>query len=257
MSDLSPMAEVSDSLQVLLVEDDEELSDLLVGRLEKEGYDSLHVSSGERALDVVDDRQPDLVLLDVMLPELNGLEVCRRLRAEYPLMYIIMVTAKTEETDRVVGLEVGADDYITKPFSLQELMARVRSVMRRQRRLREERGGNGDGTEDPSEEVVSYEEIRIDPVRHEVECRGESVDLTVREFELLHYLARSPGRAFTRAQILEDVWEIDFEGYSRTIDSHVQRLRKKLERDPSNPELIQTVWGVGYKFQPLEIREQR
>lgn len=236
----------STPLQVLLVEDDTELSQLIMGRLSEEGYEARHVEAGTAALEEVEKEVPDLVLLDIMLPELDGLEVCRRLRADYPLLYIMMLTARTDEVDRVVGLEVGADDYVTKPFSLKELVARVHSAGRRLRLAEQEEVGSDEEVE---EKILEYEDLQIDPIRHEVRRSGELVDLTVREFDLLQFLAQHPDRPFTRSQILDKVWDIEYEGYNRTIDSHVQRLRAKIEDDPSNPRFIKTVWGVGYKFQ--------
>jgi DNA-binding response OmpR family regulator len=169
--------------------------------------------------------------------------VCRRLRAEHPLLYVIMLTARSDEMDRVVGLEVGADDYVTKPFSLSELMARVRAALRRIRLTRESALGASD------DEPLLLGRLRIDPGRREVLVDGEDVRLTVLEYDLLLFLARHPDRPFTRMQLLDEVWDIQYEGYDRTVDSHVQRLRAKIESDASSPELIRTVWGVGYKFQ--------
>lgn len=233
---------------ILLVEDDPELSNLVSTRLRDSGYDVRTATTGVQALDAVADRVPDLVLLDLMIPELDGLEVCRKLRAEYPLLYIIMLTAKAQEIDRVVGLEVGADDYVTKPFSLEELVARVRSALRRVR-LTREKGA------DPDEEDLNplvFDVLEVDPMRRQVSLDGDLVHLTVREFDLLHFLARNAGRPFTRMQLLDRVWDIQYEGYDRTVDSHIQRLRAKIEADPGNPRFVQTVWGVGYKFQDDE-----
>ncbi len=231
---------------ILVVEDDPELSALVAGRLRESGYAVEAAADGPSALASVERQVPDLVLLDVMLPGIDGLEVCRRLRAAHPLLYIIMLTARADELDRVVGLEVGADDYVTKPFSLQELVARVRAALRRLR-LTEERSVHA-GDDAP----LRFDDLDVDPVRHEVRRRGEPVHLTVREFDLLLFLARHPDRPFTRAQLLDQVWDIQYEGYDRTVDSHVQRLRAKVEDDPGNPRFIKTVWGVGYKLQSAE-----
>ncbi len=229
--------------RILLVEDDADLSALVAGRLESEGYIVETTGDGLQALERVQGFQPDLVLLDVMLPGLDGLEVCRRLRAHFPLLYIMMLTARTAEMDRVVGLEVGADDYITKPFSLQELVARVRAVLRRLRLTLEQ-------TEQklPEEAPIRIDSLLIDPVRREVQRDEHPVHLTTREFDLLLYLARHPDRPFTRMQLLDAVWNIRYEGYDRTVDSHVQRLRAKIEPDPNAPRFIRTVWGIGYKL---------
>ncbi len=238
---------MSPTHQILLVEDDAELSTLVAGRLRETGYEVVTAATGTEALARVEARVPDLVLLDVMLPELDGLEVCRRLHARHPLLYIIMLTARTDELDRVVGLEVGADDYVTKPFSLQELVARVRAALRRLRLTQEQTAADQDGAEEP---LLEYAGLTIDPIRREVRRNGTLLHLTVREFDLLHFLARHPERPFTRMQLLSRVWDIQYEGYDRTVDSHVQRLRAKIEEDPGNPRYIRTVWGVGYKFQP-------
>ncbi|MEM1116925.1 MAG: response regulator transcription factor [Bacteroidota bacterium] len=231
--------------RLLVVEDDDDLRDLLATRFTDAGYAVATAASGPDALVAVEAETPDLVLLDVMLPGIDGVEVCRRLRAEHPLLYIIMLTAKADELDRVVGLEVGADDYVTKPFSLQEVVARVRAALRRVRTVRE-RMTAAPGDED--EAPIASGPLRIDPVRREVTVGGEEIHLTVREFDLLLHLARNPERPFTRSQLLEQIWGITYEGYDRTIDSHVQRLRAKIEADAGNPAHVRTVWGVGYKF---------
>ncbi len=230
--------------RILVVEDDTELCELVAGRLRETGYDVDVAMTGLEALSRVEARVPDLVVLDIMLPELDGLEVCRRLRGRHPLLYIIMLTARASEVDRVVGLEVGADDYVTKPFSLQELVARVRSALRRLRLTQEQAAEQGD-----EEAALVYGDLAIEPIRREVRRHSELLHLTVREFDLLLFLARHPDRPFTRMQLLDKVWDIQYEGYDRTVDSHVQRLRAKLEDDPGNPRYIRTVWGVGYKFQ--------
>jgi len=226
---------------ILIVEDDAELSAVVEHRLAESGYHVRCVTSGPEALRQVDGQVPDVVLLDIMLPEMDGLEVCRRLRASHPLLYIIMMTARSDEMDRVVGLEVGADDYVTKPFSLSELVARVRSALRRVQLTRET------GEDDA---VLDFGELTIDPVRRRVVARGHEIQLTVLEFDLLLYMARHPDRPFTRLQLLADVWDIHYEGYDRTVDSHIQRLRSKIEEHPGKPVFIRTVWGVGYRFQP-------
>ncbi len=230
--------------RILVVEDDAELCELVAGRLRETGYEVDTAATGVEALRRVEAHVPDLVILDIMLPELDGLEVCRRLRASHPLLYIIMLTARTGEIDRVVGLEVGADDYVTKPFSLQELVARVRSALRRLRLTHEQAMEPAD-----AEAVFAYDDLSIDPMRREVRRAGDLLHLTVREFDLLVFLAQHPDRPFTRMQLLDKVWDIQYEGYDRTVDSHVQRLRAKIEDDPGNPRYIRTVWGVGYKFQ--------
>ncbi len=230
---------------ILIVEDDVELSAVLERRLAESGYHVRLAESGPEALVLVEERVPDVVLLDIMLPGMDGLEVCRRLRASHPLLYIIMTTARSDEMDRVVGLEVGADDYVTKPFSLSELVARVRAALRRVQLTREVR-------EDDA--VLDFGELTIDPGRRRVVVRGHEVQLTVLEFDLLLHLARNAERPFTRLQLLADVWDIHYEGYDRTVDSHIQRLRSKIEVHPGKPAFIRTVWGVGYRFQPAGER---
>ncbi|HRR10231.1 MAG TPA: response regulator transcription factor [Rhodothermales bacterium] len=233
---------------ILLVEDDVELARLVSGRLRDSGYDVRVVGSGPDAIDAVQIQLPDLLLLDVMLPGFDGLEVCRRVRAQHPLLYIVMLTARTDEIDRIVGLEVGADDYITKPFSLQELVARVRSILRRIRLTQESGGANTLAKTTPNE-ILQFDGLYLDLTRREVRKDGQLLHLTVREFDLLLFLMQNPDRPFTRGQLLEKVWDIRYEGYDRTVDSHVQRLRTKIERDSENPRYVRTVWGLGYKFQ--------
>lgn len=235
---------MSKTPDILLVEDDHDLSAVVANRLKESGYHVRTAYAGPEALERVAEVAPDLVLLDIMLPGMDGLEVCRRLRADHPLLYIMMLTARSEEMDRVVGLEVGADDYLTKPFSLSELVARVRSALRRLRLTEEVMATSSEAGSDPI--VASH--LLIDPTKRTVLADGTEVPLTALEFDLLLYLAQHPDRPFTRMQLLEDVWDLHYEGYDRTVDSHIQRLRSKVEKDPGNPALIRTVWGVGYKF---------
>ncbi len=230
--------------RLLVVEDDDALRDILARRFEDAGYAVDTAATGHDALAAVARAVPDLVLLDVMLPGLDGLDVCRRLRADHALLPILLLTARADELDRVVGLEVGADDYITKPFSVQEVVARVRAALRRSRAVTERLGAGGAAPE----ETIEAGGLRIDAARREVTRDGEAVHLTVREFDLLLFLARHAERPFTRAQLLEQIWGITYEGYDRTIDSHVQRLRAKVEADAGQPRYVRTVWGVGYKF---------
>jgi len=229
---------------ILVVEDDAELLNLVSRRLVDSGYAVRTAETGTEALALVAEEAPDVILLDIMLPELDGLEVCRRIRSSHPLMYIIMLTARTEEMDRVVGLEVGADDYVTKPFSLSELVARVRSALRRLRLTQEQ----GDQPAQALDTIV-VGDLHIDVLKRVVTVRSELIVLTVLEFDLLVFLSKNVDLPFSRLQLLDQVWDIQYEGYDRTVDSHVQRLRSKIERDPANPDFIKTVWGVGYKFQ--------
>ena len=230
---------------ILIVEDDDDLRPTLARRLREAGYAVETAASGPDALVAVQADVPDLVVLDVMLPGLDGIEVCRRLRADHPLLYILMLTARADELDRVVGLEVGADDYVTKPFSVQEVVARIRAALRRVRTVREQLAA-GPGLD--AEALIESGGLRIDPTRREVTVEGETAHLTVREFDLLLFLAQHPDRPFTRSQLLQQIWDITYEGYDRTIDSHVQRLRAKIEADAGDPQYVRTVWGVGYKF---------
>ena len=232
---------------LLIVEDDDDLRALLAGRFSDSGYRVATAATGPDGLAEAAREVPDLVILDVMLPGLDGIEVCRRLRADHPLLYVLMLTARAEELDRVIGLEVGADDYVTKPFSLQEVVARVRSALRRVRAVREA----ADAPRQPDNAAtapIDIGDLRIDAVRREVFASGEPVHLTVREYDLLLHLAQHPDRPFTRSQLLEQIWGITYEGYDRTIDSHVQRLRAKIEPDTGDPRYVRTVWGVGYKL---------
>ncbi len=222
--------------KILVVDDEPQIVELLNSYLAKEGYSVIDAADGEAALEAYRREQPDLILLDLMLPKLNGYEVCREIRAESRIP-IIMLTARDEEPDKIVGLELGADDYITKPFSPREVVARVRAVLRRS-----EAG-------EPEDKVIRAGDIEIDQARHEVKKEGEVIELTPTEFKLLAVLADSPRRVFTRLQLVEEVQGYSFEGYERTIDAHIKNLRQKVEDDPKNPAIIGTVYGVGYRFE--------
>ena len=223
---------------VLLVDDEESVQKLLTYPLEREGYTVVQARDGEEALERYRETQVDLVILDLMLPRLDGLAVCRRLREERSAVPIIMLTARGDEGDKVLGLELGADDYITKPFSIREFMSRVRALLRRAQL----------STAGTHAEVIEVDELRIDTTRRAVEARGEQVQLTYLEFELLRTLASSPGRVFTRKELLDELWGGSEFRDPRTIDVHVRHLREKVERDPAEPELIFTVRGAGYRF---------
>jgi DNA-binding response OmpR family regulator len=223
---------------VLLVDDEDSIQKLLTFPLEREGFHVIQARDGEEALERFRQAPVDLVVLDLMLPGLDGLEVCRRLRAEASAVPIIMLTARGDEVDKVLGLELGADDYITKPFSIREFMSRVRALLRRAQLP-------PPGVRD---EVIEVDGLRIDTARRAVDLLGEPVDLTYLEFELLRTLAASPGRVFSRKTLLEDLWGGAEYRDPRTIDVHVRHLREKIERDPGEPEYIFTVRGVGYRF---------
>ncbi len=229
---------MTEAPRILLVDDEQAVQTLLAYPLRKEGYEVVAATTGQEALERFREGKFDLVVLDVMLPQLDGFDVCRELRAKSTVP-IIMLTAKAEEFDKVLGLELGADDYITKPFSLREFRSRVRAVLRRAERSR-----NGDGAEEPLEDA----DLRIDFAKRTVEMRSVPVRLTYVEFEILSALARSPGRVFSRTMLLERLWGDSAYRDPRTIDVHIRHLREKLEQDPKEPEYIFTVRGVGYHF---------
>jgi len=224
---------------VLIVEDEDSFVEALVVGLKREGF-LVHVArDGITALSVFDAVRPDLVLLDVMLPNLSGVDVCREIRGRSRTP-IIMVTAKSSEIDTVVGLEVGADDYVTKPYRLRELVARMRAVLRRAPR-------QDDGT--PTGSVLEEGDVRLDPERHEVTIRGEQVALPLKEFDLLEILLDNAGRVLTRDVLIDRVWGTNYVGDTKTLDVHIKRLRSKLEPDPSNPQRIVTIRGLGYRYE--------
>jgi two-component system response regulator RegX3 len=224
--------------RVLVVEDEESFSDALSYMLKREGFDTAVAATGPDALAEFDRGGADIVLLDLMLPGLSGTEVCRQLRSRSAVP-IIMLTAKDSEIDKVVGLELGADDYVTKPYSARELVARIRAVLRR-------RGENGDA---PAEPVLEAGPVRMDVERHIVAVDGEAVALPLKEFDLLELLLRNAGRVLTRMQLIDRVWGSDYVGDTKTLDVHVKRLRAKIEPDPANPQYLLTVRGLGYKLE--------
>jgi two-component system response regulator RegX3 len=225
--------------RVLVVEDEESFSDALSYMLRKEGFEVSVAGTGTSALTEFDRSGADIVLLDLMLPEMSGTEVCRQLR-QRSAVPIIMVTARDSEIDKVVGLEIGADDYVTKPYSPRELVARIRAVLRRQ---------VGDAV-DISAPTLAAGPVRMDVERHVVTVDGEAVQLPLKEFELLELLLRNAGRVLTRGQLIDRVWGADYVGDTKTLDVHVKRLRSKVEPEPSQPRYIVTVRGLGYKFEP-------
>jgi DNA-binding response OmpR family regulator len=231
--------------RVLVVEDDPDVGRLITLQLAELDCESQLVADGVTGLAEALAGGYDLVILDIMLPRLDGLQICRRLRAAELHTSILMLTAKSSELDRVLGLELGADDYITKPFSMLELAARVKGVFRRTEQLVALKAATG---ATPTELVIASGELTIDLRRHEARIGGRALELTAKEFELLVHFARSPGRVFTRAELLDQVWGYSHSGYEHTVNSHINRLRNKIERDPANPDWIQTVWGVGYKL---------
>ena len=229
---------------ILVVEDDAGIADLLRLHLREEVRELGFESNGKQGLAAARTGHWDLLLLDLRLPGISGLDLCRSLRAEGLTIPVIMMTAKSGELDRVLGLEIGADDYITKPFSVIELLARVRAHLRRIDLLQAKEGN------DPVDAALVLGEIDIDSRTRVVKVRGEVVELTAREFDLLMHFARHPEQVFRRSQLLDDVWGYGHEAYEHTVNAHINRLRAKIEKDPRKPELISTVWGVGYRFTP-------
>jgi DNA-binding response OmpR family regulator len=223
---------------ILVVDDEPNIREVVGLYLRRDGHTVVAASDGDEALRLNQIHRPDLVVLDLMLPRLNGFEVCRRIQAERRVP-LIMLTAKGEEEDRIIGLAVGADDYVTKPFSPRELAARVAAVLRRV---------NDAAAVRSDEKVLDFDELRIDPNTREVVVRGEPVSLTVREFDLLHYLATHPHRVFTRDQLMDAVWGYAFAADTSTVTVHMRRLREKIEADPTQPRFLLTVWGVGYRW---------
>jgi len=223
---------------VLVVEDEESFIEALTVGLSREGFRVQVARDGEIALAMFDAVRPDVVLLDVMLPKVSGVDVCRQLRKRSQVP-IIMVTAKGSEIDTVVGLEVGADDYVTKPYRIRELVARMRAVMRR----------SAERAEDLGTDALQVDDIALDPERHEVRIRGEQVQMPLKEFELLHVLLANAGRVITREQLIDRVWGSDYVGDTKTLDVHVKRLRGKVEVDPAHPQRIVTIRGLGYKLE--------
>jgi two-component system response regulator RegX3 len=229
----------SNDFTVLLVEDEHSFVEALTVGLKREGFRVQVAVDGAEALDMFDAVRPDLVLLDVMLPKISGIDVCRELRRKSQVP-IIMVTAKGSEIDTVVGLEVGADDYVTKPYRLRELVARMRAVLRRRSADLTTTAANGD--------VLEVGDVCLDPERHEVEVRGDQVRLPLKEFELLELLLANAGRVLTRETLIDRVWGADYVGDTKTLDVHIKRLRTKVEEDPSLPTRIVTIRGLGYKY---------
>jgi DNA-binding response OmpR family regulator len=224
----------------LVIEDDPDIGDLLAINLRDEGYQVTVCRDGALGLTKLKQQHYDLLILDLMLPSVDGLEICRQMRGMEYYQPIIIISAKSTETQRVLGLELGADDYLTKPFSVVELIARVRALFRRAEAIeRQAQVKIG---------LVEVGELTIDPLSHDVTLAGQLIALTLKEFELLLFFARNPGKAFTRIALLDQVWGYSHDGYEHTVNSHINRLRGKIERDPGKPDYIQTVWGVGYKF---------
>lgn len=226
--------------KILIVEDESSFSEAISFLLGKEGFETDVAENGRKALDLFKKNSYDLVLLDLMIPEISGIDVCRSIRTT-SMVPIIMLTAKDSEVDKVVGLELGADDYVTKPYSSRELVARIKAVLRR---------GTPESSDADSESAIqSAGGIRMDVERHQVTVNGSLINLPLKEFELLEFLMRNEGRVLTRGQLIDRVWGGDYYGDTKTLDVHIKRLRSKIEKDPANPQLIQTIRGLGYKFE--------
>lgn len=229
---------------ILIVEDNKDLLNLLKINLSDQGY-VIHISeNGEDALEKYREVSPDLIILDVMLPRLDGLEVCKRIRKNDRSVPILMLTAKSEELDKVLGLELGADDYMTKPFSVRELLARVKAIFRRVVAQKEEVQDGG--------EILEFDHLILDTSKRKVTLAGNTIELTSKEYDLLLLFFSNPGKSYSREELLNIVWGYSYEGYSHTVNSHINRLRSKIEKELADPHFIRTVWGVGYRFADKE-----
>jgi len=230
--------------KILVVEDNMDLARLLELHLKDLSFQVDLAFDGEAGLEKLTENSYDLVILDLMLPKVDGLEVCRQIRSQQTYIPIIMLTSKSAELDRVLGLEMGADDYVTKPFSIREMMARVKALFRRVDKA-------GPDSSSDKQSVLQFGDMIINPEKRKVVLKGTAVELTAKEFDLLLYFAQHAGRVFTRSQLLDSVWGYGHDGYEHTVNSHINRLRAKIEEDPGNPVYILTVWGVGYQFAEL------
>ena len=237
--------------KVLIIEDDPNIVDLIKIHLKDLDMEAEWAADGESGLTQALEGDYVLIILDLMLPKLDGLEVCKRIRSKNTYTPILMLTAKSEELDKVLGLELGADDYMTKPFSIRELMARVKAILRR---LKADREQSADADKE-EREILEFGELVIEPQMRKVMLSDVSLELTPKEFELLLLFARHPGRTYSRGQLLELVWGYRFDGYDHTVNTHINRLRNKIETELSNPRYIKTVWGVGYRFVEREELE--
>lgn len=226
--------------RILIIEDEKDIADLISIHMKDIGYETEAVHNGKEGLIKALEQEHDLIILDLKLPEMDGLEICRRIRMEKINVAVIMLTSKSEEIDKVLGLEIGADDYITKPFSIRELVARVKTVLRRSKAQTIQTAGTG--------QIIEAENFYLDVQKRVVRSYLKKVELSPKEFDMLVLLASHPGRTFSRIDLLNQVWGVDFEGFEHTVNSHINRLRSKIEKDMNDPEFILTTWGVGYKF---------
>jgi len=233
---------------ILIIEDDREIARVVARNLESSGWGTELVHEGRLGLERALSGEFQAIILDIMLPGMDGISLCRRFRETDGETPVLMLTAKTDEIDLVLSLELGADDYLTKPFSMRELMARVKALLRRAHR-----GGTVRPESSPGEgTILQAGNLRLDPTKHLAWLDGKALDLTVKEFELLSLFANNPGRAYSRSDLLNLIWGYNFEGYEHTVNTHINRLRNKIERDPSHPEYLITVWGIGYRFRDGE-----
>lgn len=231
---------------ILIVDDEKPIVDILVYNLQKEGYNTLEANDGEEAINIAFDKKPDLILLDIMLPKVDGLTVCKKIRNSFN-MPIIMISAKDEEIDKILGLELGADDYITKPFSVRELVARVKANLRKaEASVKIEEQKQTDNVANKKDNIIVIGELSLNLDKFEVKVRDQVIDLTLREFEVLKYLANQPGQVVTREALLEKVWGYEYYGDIRTVDVTIRRIREKIENDTSSPKILITKRGVGY-----------
>lgn len=231
---------------ILVVEDNKDLVNLLKINLNDEGYDVRIAMDGLAGLEAFKEKEPSLIILDIMLPKMDGFDVCKEVRSQNKQVPILMLTAKSEEVDKVLGLEIGADDYMTKPFSIRELLARVKAILRR---------AHTSSEQPEKRSKLTFKDLIVDPNKRRVSLSGESIELTSKEYDLLLLFFSNPGKAYSREELLNDVWGYSYEGYSHTVNSHINRLRSKIEDDPSDPVYIKTVWGVGYRFVDTEKDE--
>tara|TARA_R110002124_G_scaffold286453_1_gene467399 strand:+ start:14645 stop:15370 length:726 start_codon:yes stop_codon:yes gene_type:complete len=235
---------ITPAYPILIVEDDSDLSELIKIQLTDNNYEVEQAMNGRIALQKALENKYSLIILDIMLPEVDGFEICQSVRKENQQVPILMLTAKAEEVDKIMGLEYGADDYLTKPFSIKELVARVKALLRRAATSK---------TEDSSKvDKMDFGDLVIYPNKRSVQLENELIELTSKEFELLLLFAKNPGKAYSRQELLDVVWGYQYSGYSHTVNSHINRLRSKIEKNPSEPKFITTVWGMGYKFAELE-----